>query len=1641
MDSLSGLQHALGNQHLLSLLNTNRVQFKSRAPSADPLEMEADRAAEIVTQRTHSPQVQSKCSGGDSCRCSKCSGASGHGRIQLSSASGRLQPQKKEEASTKEAETQESAGALTPAGGFLVEDDAGSLRKGQMQKSAFLAQVENIVCTTANAELKAAGRSADECPYILKWLSHYQEESAAHIERALWRYAPEAASAGSAKDYFSIIRRRVRKAVATWVNTGKITGVPPGVSPMPPKSGGASSANADETKPGGKEKEKEGFGTNFLRVLTGDKKVQFKEQPSSVPNQADPEAVRSQLGAGKGMDVRSRSRMESAFGRDFSRVRIHTDSRAEGLSSQLNARAFTVGTDIAFAPGEYCPGTLLGDALLAHELAHVAQQEGNPVSGGSSEATPSLEQDANVSAARAITTHLGSPSRPLLGSGQRALPQLRSGLSLQRCDGDIDPSQIPKLIPYEDVIKDLQKQYQQKEMFLEGQVDPKELASIDANIAEDIQLLRLFGVTLEEGEIYARLKAGKDLRTIRGRIYRSPDTPAFVGQRLKFELLTDYLPPEKNARVEWKWKAKNKEYDFFSLPHGFSFTLDESFWTLALPQDVKEAKGMEVFARIYLSDEKSPAKVIDRSGDKEIEGEVFRTGWIAFQDKLPTTLEIDASSKVVAPNSRVIFKIKDWAPDQPTISIDWDSEGETVNDYFVFQHKFSTVGKKSVKARIYKVERYFGIRKKDLLQEVSTEIEVQDPVTLGNSVLDETRKTGGDLPPLSSMEDSIKASMKEIASHIALGGDRKEYWEDRYKAQDKQLSEIKEKVPDFTKTKGLPADPTTLDPANSYSIPIPAVIVYPAQQGVQPLRTYLTVRKDGAKWSARIIDITGAKVLKFDGDGDTSLAAITDAFMAWKSDNPYPTGGRVVYTYSQPQWSIPNNFSTTTTWKGAKEWVDSILQIGGIIAAGLLLAAPEATITKILGLAILSLAIARSGVAIYENLELGGHVLDKENIIEALAILTAALGMGGGVLRNMGAAVKAVNPAMFRLGNVLIIASVGSDVGTLVYTSEQAYHQLQAVQGDPTLDDAAKSAEFTRVLSSLLLNGLLVIVSNKGLFKGGFAKGDFIKERIGSGDTKISQGTRLELELELKKQGLDPKEIRAKSDREILNDHFRIEQRQKATSDLARMRASLTGGALEEFKRMETEFSRPEDFAEALSKETDLKSFFEKRAAERQKAEADARKKEAEEKKQGKQEDTQEKKTAPGTPVIPPTAKSKHAEQKERLQKLDPASKIEIVSPKAARSGADASTVLEPENQIRINGEIDLHPDRLVELNDADLKKMLVATRELAAKGSFEALDKQHQKVLRELSSSGSYRLRFEYQRKQADALLKTLGVAEKPIFQNMTDFDRNRIYDLITESALPGAPNVPQQATNFAMSKNPRTPSEFVNFYQFYRANFESAVAAKVRAYEQRIEQEMAKWLADNPGATDKSKMTQKSRVVPEVRKSLGIVGDIKEFYRGEQEGLRSMAQQKGVLNQSAANELSIAYDALAKQTSGHLGSGQIDSTLAQDALIQKIKDLPEVNFGGESAAVYHTAKHIKELPLSERTAGTFAEYSASAMKTIKNPTAVTSVASQDGSARLFFFERQVSEGGQSYNMRALVIVSSDGKVVMASYMGSSSR
>jgi hypothetical protein len=112
-------------------------------------------------------------------------------------------------------------------------------------------------------------------------------------------------------------------------------------------------------------------------------------RPSAAPSSA---SRASELGEGRSLPDGLRSRFEGAFGWDFSAVRLHTGPAASEMATRVGARAFTSGRDIVFGNKVTHPEASEHHRLLAHELAHVVQQDkGAGVSGpAAARGAPSL---------------------------------------------------------------------------------------------------------------------------------------------------------------------------------------------------------------------------------------------------------------------------------------------------------------------------------------------------------------------------------------------------------------------------------------------------------------------------------------------------------------------------------------------------------------------------------------------------------------------------------------------------------------------------------------------------------------------------------------------------------------------------------------------------------------------------------------------------------------------------------------------------------------------------------------------------------------------------------------------------------------------------------------------------------------------------------------------------------------------------------------------------------------------------------------------------------------------------------------------------------------------------------------------------
>ena len=129
-----------------------------------------------------------------------------------------------------------------------------------------------------------------------------------------------------------------------------------------------------------------------------------------------------------------RRSMEDRFGQDFSHVRVHTDAGAADSARSVGATAYAAGHHIVTSPDVPPFGTPKGAHVLAHELAHVAQQRSadRPVPTAARFSTSDEEAEADRAAS---VVAAGGPAGPLL-----AAP-----FSIACIDGRT--STVPKVIP------------------------------------------------------------------------------------------------------------------------------------------------------------------------------------------------------------------------------------------------------------------------------------------------------------------------------------------------------------------------------------------------------------------------------------------------------------------------------------------------------------------------------------------------------------------------------------------------------------------------------------------------------------------------------------------------------------------------------------------------------------------------------------------------------------------------------------------------------------------------------------------------------------------------------------------------------------------------------------------------------------------------------------------------------------------------------------------------------------------------------------------------------------------------------------------------------------------------------------------
>ncbi|MBL7726398.1 MAG: DUF4157 domain-containing protein, partial [Dinghuibacter sp.] len=268
-------------------------------------------------------------------------------------------------------------------------------------------------------------------PYIHSIFSIHQNSSPERIEALITRYAPETLTAQTAEQVIQMLKTKAFTKTREWLQNGGTAGVAAQMLGSFTGNLGAAFSTIGA-----------GISNAAGSVVSGIGSLFFKENTGGAHLTQSPQAVMNSLGKGQPIESSTRSKMEDAFGESFSDVEIHTDNNAAKLSRNMNARAFTVGNHIAFAQGEHKPGDLMGDALMAHELAHTVQQKGGETSGAQMKGAEynALEADADNVAVNVMSKLNG-------GKDRNIQTKVKKGLTISRCNGGGSPSPTPSPTP------------------------------------------------------------------------------------------------------------------------------------------------------------------------------------------------------------------------------------------------------------------------------------------------------------------------------------------------------------------------------------------------------------------------------------------------------------------------------------------------------------------------------------------------------------------------------------------------------------------------------------------------------------------------------------------------------------------------------------------------------------------------------------------------------------------------------------------------------------------------------------------------------------------------------------------------------------------------------------------------------------------------------------------------------------------------------------------------------------------------------------------------------------------------------------------------------------------------------------------
>ena len=929
-----------------------------------------------------------------------------------------------------------AADAVTTASpyGVIIEDGLPAA-EGQINRTAFMDRMAPAIERTADELLKLAGREAKDCPYLGFWVNFYREQSAAHIERAIAKYVkPEQTDLAGIE---TAILAQVRVAVTAWVDHREVQ--VPGEIDWRIKD-------------------------DRLADAPGEGAVAQRMRSDGVGAPAAPgsaAAIRSQLSGGRPLDAAVRTRMERGFGTSFSDVRLHTDSTASRLAHQYSARAFTLGNNIAFGSGQYQPSTFAGQALMAHELAHVLQQRGAARDEGVLEST-ALETAADSAVAGAL----------LSGSRHAAVA---SGLRLARCSSvKVEPRDWTADLPAEAFtqVERLQVLQRERERLLSqpggNSQTSLRLAEIDNEIAQLAEQLQAVGLQGDLGQVTetAAQYGLNALEVFITKLSGDGATNLLWGERRRFDADLSFLPPTLDVDVTWKANNGRSDLDVgHNNQRNLALTLDEMFWarwlmaehrlrdegTLPSPQTLVLVAQLSVAGKANVSEKRSRPMTISESIPPAAQLELLAENALspgppegrpinpaaAHPPPVASTSSIAATGfgsssstgaggGVPAPqtsgppppaipqvlqDAHVFFKLS-WLPPgdygrTPSYVVRWGVENLNWTRPDRFKVSLPDLGfwrcefrfPDTGKFRVFaEIYQYpFTAAYPPLVATASSSVQVLAASEVGARSL-EALTAGPALPEYTGFVTELDAQINALMRVLAAGSSNP----DLYSKQISDLQKMRKLLVDAMGEDGALPFPQgdTFDESKTYAAAMPAVLTHTDMKGAQPLTLYVRLRHSESGWQARLIDTTSKDVTYRTGSNSTSPKdAVASAIADWRGENDYPRGGRVNYRFPRAAWGLAGDFSTSSTKKSLLAFLDTLIFIASAIVGTILLLIPEPTgLTKALGLGLLAVSVLRSAYAIYHNIDMGRPVLSQENALEGISILASLVGMRGGMM-------------------------------------------------------------------------------------------------------------------------------------------------------------------------------------------------------------------------------------------------------------------------------------------------------------------------------------------------------------------------------------------------------------------------------------------------------------------------------------------------------------------------------------------------------------------------------------------------------------------------------------------------------------------